>query len=152
MTTAPQLLLPLGPPVRIALIEEAPAPYGPTITCASDVWNALLPGVRQWDRERFMTVILNGAHQPIGFDTVSVGTLTTCHVHPREVMKALILANAAAFIAVHNHPSGDLTPSNADKEVTQTLKKAGQLLGIKLLDHVIVGQTGYYSFNEADQL
>ena len=100
MTTAPQLLLPLGPPIRVALIEEAPAAYGPAITSAGDVWKALLPDVRRWDRERFLTVILDASHRPIGVDTVSVGTLNACYVHPREVMKALIFANAAAFIAV----------------------------------------------------
>jgi len=151
-TSSATKLLPLGPPVRVTLIEEPPRSYGQAITKAADVWQALLPELRRWDRERFLTVILDGANQVIGLDTVSVGTLTTCYVHPREVMKALILANAAAFIGVHNHPSGQLTPSDADHALTRALARAGELIGIRLLDHIIVSPSGYFSFEEAGKL
>jgi DNA repair protein RadC len=100
------------------------------------------------DREQFVVCGLNAKHRVIGLNVVSVGTLTLSLVHPREVFKALILMNAAAWLCAHNHPSSDVTPSQEDRALTKRLRDAGELLGITLLDHLILGE-GCYSF--ADQ-
>jgi DNA repair protein RadC len=80
-------------------------------------------------------------------DEVSVGSLNQSIVHPRELFKTALLSSAAAIILVHNHPSGDPTPSREDIEITRRLKEAGEILGVKLLDHIIVGSS-YLSFTE----
>ena len=94
------------------------------------------------DREHFVTMMLDVKNRVIGIHTVSIGTLNASLVSAREVFKAAILCNAASIILAHNHPSGDLTPSPEDLQVTDVLKKAGSLLDIEVLDHVIVGEQG----------
>ena len=94
-----------------------------------------LPGV-----ETFQVVLLNTRRRLIRVEKISQGTLDTILVHPREVFKSAIAANAAAVVLVHNHPSGDPTPSEADIKVTRDLIRAGQLLKIEVLDHVILGR------------
>lgn len=96
------------------------------------------------DREHFVSLMLDVRNQVIGIHTVSVGSLFAAIVSPREVFKAAILANAAAIIVAHNHPSGDVSPSPEDIQVTKTLKEAGKLLDIEVLDHLIVGGDGAY--------
>jgi DNA repair protein RadC len=90
--------------------------------------------------EQFRVVLLNTRRRLIGLETISQGTLDTLLVHPREVFKRAIAANASAVVLVHNHPSGDPTPSEADIKVTRDLIRAGQLLKIEVLDHVIIGR------------
>ncbi len=104
------------------------------------------------DRERLICMLLNTKNFIIGMDVVSVGTLNQSCAHPRELFKAAILANAASIILVHNHPSGDPAPSQEDVQMTERMKKAGEILGIKLLDHVIIGELGNYSFANAGRL
>ena len=99
------------------------------------------------DREIFIAIYLNTKNEPVAVHTVSQGSLNASIVHPREVMKGAILSNSNSMIFVHNHPSGNPTPSNEDKNITDRLIEAGELMGIKVLDHVIVGE-GYYSFKE----
>lgn len=91
------------------------------------------------DTEEFQVLLLNTRRRLIRVDKISDGTLDTVLVHPREVFKAAIAANASAIILVHNHPSGDPTPSEADVKVTRDLIRAGQLLKIDVLDHIIFG-------------
>ena len=98
------------------------------------------------DREHFLVCGLDAKHRVIGINVVSVGSLTLSIVHPREVFKPLIVMNAAAWLASHNHPSGDATPSQEDRLLTKRLREAGDLLGITLLDHVILGEARHYSF------
>ena len=103
------------------------------------------------DRENFVVVCVNSKNMPIAINTVSIGSLNSSVVHPREVFKIAILSNAAGIIVAHNHPSGDTTPSKEDRSITETLNQAGQILGIAVLDHVIVGNDendAYYSFKE----
>jgi DNA repair protein RadC len=95
---------------------------------------------RPQEVEQFNVVLLNTRRRLIGLETVSQGTLDTLLVHPREVFKRAIAANASAVVLVHNHPSGDPTPSEADIKVTRDLIRAGQLLKIEVLDHVIIGR------------
>ncbi len=94
---------------------------------------------RQFQVENFQVVLLNTRRRLIRVENVSQGTLDTLLVHPREVFRPAIAANASALVAVHNHPSGDPTPSDADVRVTRDLIRAGQLLKIELLDHLILG-------------
>ena len=96
---------------------------------------------RPQDVEQFRVVLLNTRRRLIGLETISQGTLDTLLVHPREVFKRAIAANASAVVLVHNHPSGDPTPSEADIKVTRDLIRAGQLLKIEVLDHVIIGRS-----------
>ena len=95
---------------------------------------------RPQEVEQFRVVLLNTRRRLIGLETISQGTLDTLLVHPREVFKRAIAANASAVVLVHNHPSGDPTPSEADIKVTRDLLRAGQLLKIEVLDHVIIGR------------
>ena len=101
------------------------------------------------DREHFGALLLNTKNKVIGYHTVSIGSLNTSIVHPREVFKAAIVAGAAAIIVGHNHPSGDITPSIEDKDTTKRLSQSGELLGIRVLDSFIVSPgKDYYSFAE----
>lgn len=95
-----------------------------------------------WERETMFVLLLNTRRRVIAWQKLSVGTLDTLLVHPRDIFRLAIVANAAAIVLAHNHPSGDPSPSEADIRVTRDLIKAGQLLKIEVLDHVIVGSPG----------
>lgn len=99
-------------------------------------------------QEHFICISLNGANEVITSRVVSVGLVNKTHVHPREVFADPITDRASAIIIAHNHPAGELQPSKEDIKITADLKAAGQILGIKLLDHIIFNQKGYYSFLE----
>jgi DNA repair protein RadC len=123
-------------------------PEGEAIRGATDV----LPLVRHLaDRkqETFIAVSLNGAHEVIASRIITIGLLNSTQVHPREVFSDAIRDRACAIIVAHNHPSGNVTPSEEDKAVTLQLKKAGELLGIRLLDHIIFSPQRYHSFQES---
>jgi DNA repair protein RadC len=115
----------------------------------------VVPLVRHYaDRkqEHFLALSLNGAHEVMEVRVVSIGTVNRAVVHPREVFADALTDRAAALIVAHNHPSGNVEPSAEDREVTARLKSAGDMLGVRLLDHVIFGTRGYYSFLEQDTL
>lgn len=95
---------------------------------------------RFYNVEQFQIILLNTRRRLIRIERISQGTLDTLLVHPREVFKSAILANAAAIVLVHNHPSGDPTPSESDIKVTRDLIRAGQLLKIDVIDHIVLGQ------------
>ncbi len=99
-------------------------------------------------REVFICLHLNVKNRIIAEDTVSMGTLNNSLVHPREVFKKAVKNGAAAILVVHNHPSGDPTPSQDDHRVTLRLKEVGELLGIPLIDHIIIAKEGNFSFRE----
>ena len=134
--------------VRVELVREGPWPIGEPITTPAMVFELLKHHAARWDREHFLSVILDGQHRVVGIDDVAIGVPTSCPVHPREIFKAAILANASALIAAHNHPSGDVTPSTEDRVVTKRLAEAGKLLGIPLLDHLILTGTSFYSMKD----
>lgn len=113
---------------------------GPTLDTPERIADLLREANRNYAVEHFQAVLLNTRRKLIRVDHVSQGTLDTILVHPREVFKTAIAANAAAVVLVHNHPSGDPTPSEADIKVTRDLIRAGQLLKIDVLDHVIIGR------------
>ena len=102
------------------------------------------------DRENFVVMMLDAKNQVIGINTVSVGSLSSTPVHPREVFKPAILSNTAGVILCHNHPSGNLTPSESDKNLTRKIIQGGKLLDIKVIDHVIVTDGGHFSFVDED--
>lgn len=105
------------------------------------------------DREHLIVILLNSNNVVIGINTVSIGTLNSSLAHPREVFKTAILANAAAIIVAHNHPAGNVSPSNEDVTVTKKLGESGHILGIPVLDHVVVTAENddYYSFCDAQR-
>lgn len=134
-----------GPRVRVELVRDDGPTHPEPITTAGDIYKLLRDEARRWDREHFLTIMLDKDHRVLGIEEIAVGSLTGAPVHPREVFKGLILANADAFIAVHNH-HGNTTPSREDIAITERLKAAAELLGIRFLDHVIIGPNGYTSF------
>jgi len=103
-------------------------------------------------QEHFMVTTLNGAHELIKTHVVSIGLVNRTLVHPREIFRPAIEDNAAAIMICHNHPSSNLEPSIEDKEITTRLIKAGIIIGIEILDHLIVSTKGYYSFLEENLL
>ncbi|EAC1376130.1 DNA repair protein RadC [Escherichia coli] len=100
------------------------------------------------EREEFMVLYLNQQNQLISHETLFAGSISSTEVHPREVVKRALYFNAAAVLFAHNHPSGDITPSQADKTITQRLVQALQLVDIRVPDHLIVGGRQIYSFAE----
>jgi DNA repair protein RadC len=112
----------------------------PTLDNPEAIADLLREDNRVYDVEHFQAVLLNTRRRLISIEKISKGTLDTILVHPREVFKLAIAANASAIVLVHNHPSGDPTPSEADIKVTRDLIRAGQLLKIDVLDHVILGR------------
>ena len=131
---------------ELKVIRERRPGYAPMarIRDAASVYQAFKQHFAALDREQFVVVLLDGKNQVLGFNVVSVGTLTAALVHPREVFKASILASAAAIILLHNHPSGDPEPSAEDKAITERLRQVGDLVGIRVLDHVILGDEGKF--------
>jgi DNA repair protein RadC len=104
------------------------------------------------NKEHFFSFHLNSKNQLIREVLVSIGSLSTSVVHPREVFAPAVRDSTAAIIFMHNHPSGDSAPSREDKECTQRLVHAGQILGIRVLDHIVLGYDDYYSFADAGLL
>ena len=122
--------------------------------CAEEVFNSDIVKyeLKGADREKFICIHLDGKNRIRHYEVVSVGSLNSSIVHPREVYKAAIKSNAASVIFIHNHPTGDPTPSSDDIAITKRLVGAGKILGIKVLDHIIVGDTTHYSFSEENLL
>jgi DNA repair protein RadC len=112
------------------------------------VYELVEPELRGLDRETFRALALDGKNALVRSYLVSVGTLTTSLVHPREVFRPALRFGAASLVVVHNHPSGDPEPSVEDEEVTRRLVQAGRLLGVPLLDHVVVGERRWVSLAE----
>lgn len=132
------------PLYRVMLVKESSGRrYRCRITSDEAAYRALRPFFRNLDREQFLVCCLDAKHEIRAVNVVSVGSLTEAIVHPREVFKPAILANAHAVILAHNHPSGDPTPSDNDREITERLKLAGDLLGIKVIDSLVFGDSSY---------
>ena len=136
---------------RVELVCESGAdePEEVTLRTSTDVANLVRPVFAGADREKFVVVLLDAKHRATGINVVSVGSLTASIVHGREVFKPAIAGNAAAVILARNHPSGDPGPSAEDIEMTKRLRDAGELLGIRVLDHVILGDGKHHSFVDA---
>lgn len=137
------------PCVAIRAVEEAPFISNEEMRTPADAVRIVCRFLEKMDREYFCVVNLQSDTRPISMNVVSIGTLCCSIVHPREVFKSAILSNAASIILIHNHPSGRLSPSHEDFEITERLQQAGTLIGIPVTDHVIAGRAGdFFSFRE----
>jgi hypothetical protein len=112
---------------------------------SADIYQAWKERFAQVYREEFYVLLLNAKNRLTGFSLVSVGTISTTLVHPREVFTPVIHASAAAMILLHNHPSGDPHPSQEDVAITKRLREIAEVIGIRILDHIIIGETTYVS-------
>ena len=121
----------------------------PTITSPADVLG-LLTDIKDRRKEYFVALFLNARNQVICRENVSVGSLNASLVHPREVFVPAVGSSAASVILAHNHPSGDVTPSREDIELTRRMVQAGEIMGIEVLDHLIVGSERFLSMKEAN--
>ena len=118
------------------------------ITCPQDAANLLMEELRHLKEEHFVCLFLDTKNQVIGRQTLSIGSLNASIVHPREVYRAAIRRSSASILCAHNHPSGDPTPSPEDIALTRRLSEAGELLGVELLDHLVIGDNRYTSLKE----
>ena len=118
------------------------------ITSPGDAARFLMGRMRNETHEKFVVVLLNTKNRVIQVQQIAEGSLTSAVVHPREVYAPAIINHAACILVAHNHPSGDPYPSTEDRSLTNALTEAGNVIGIPLLDHVIIGDGGYYSFKE----
>jgi len=134
-----------GMECRVYLVRENPSIKPVEMNNARDVYDLVKQEMISADREMFLSVYISAANSLIGVETVSVATLSACMVSAREVFKGAILAYAVSIIICHNHPSGSLIPSAEDIRLTDLLIKAGDILDIKVLDHLIIGNDGYQS-------
>ena len=135
--------------VSIKMVREGSTKYeNRKIETPFDAYVLLKNFLEDSDREKLLVVCLDTKNQPINICTVSVGTLNSSLVHPREVFKTAILSNSNQIMLAHNHPSGISAPSNEDKAMTSRIKDAGVILGIELIDHIIIGRNEYFSFKE----
>ncbi len=110
----------------------------------------LLGSLRVAEREEVRVLTLDARHRPITCDTVAVGSINSSRLTPRDVLSAALRRGAAAVVVAHNHPSGDPSPSRADRVVTEALRSATALVGIPMLDHIIVAAHGHHSFREVE--
>ncbi len=129
-------------------IARSKLPETVKITCPQDVADLLMEEMRHYREEQFVCLFLNTKNHVIGRQTLSIGSLNASIVHPREVFKAAIRRSSASILCAHNHPSGDPTPSAEDLQLTKRLAEAGQLLGIELLDHLVIGDSSFISLKE----
>lgn len=121
------------------------------ISSMADIVTAM-SDIRELDREQLRVVFVDARHKIIGWEIVSVGTVTASLAHPREIMKGAILSNACGIILVHNHPSGEHDPSEEDIRLTQRINQACTIMGITLLDHIVMSVNGAYSFKTAGRI
>jgi len=128
----------------IQLVKEHTRGYSEPITNSHQVFNEL-KDIKDETKEVFIVFYLDTKNRIIAREIVHIGTLNASLVHPREIFRGAILRNCNSIIVAHNHPSGDVTPSNEDLEINEMLKKAGELLHIKLLDNIIVGTAMFKS-------
>lgn len=122
--------------------------FMPKISSSKDVLDFLADEMRSLEQETVRVLLLNTKHMLLHSAVISVGGLNYSPIHPREVYKQALKFSAAGIILVHNHPSGEAAPSEQDIKLTKRLKEAGEIMGIPLLDHLIIAETGYYSFSE----
>jgi DNA repair protein RadC len=135
--------------VRLQVVKEEVEYYSSKkVQSPKDLEEVVRKFIGDADREIFLSVNLSSANTINSIHVISIGSLNQSLVHPRECFKAALLCNAEAVVFAHNHPSGEVIPSLEDKQITTVLKQAGQLLGIRVLDHVIVGDGKYFSFQE----
>ena len=140
------------PIVKLKMVKEKTLPYGGArlnnAKKVAAVANLVLAGA---DREYLLVLSVNTKNQPIALEIVSIGSVDTAFAVPREVFKHAVLSNAAGILLVHNHPSGDCKPSKEDMHITERMERAGEILGIPVIDHVVLGEGEFYSFKERER-
>ena len=135
--------------VSLKMIKESSVLYANRrISKPNEIVDLLKIFLEDCDREKLIVCCLNTKNEPTSISVVSVGSLNTSIVHPREVFKTAVMSNSASIILAHNHPSSDITPSKEDIDITERIKQGGNILGIKLLDHLILGDGKYLSLLE----
>lgn len=136
--------------VSLKLVKENSVLYETrTIRSPYDAYKLIKKFLIDSDREKFVVACLDTKNQPVNISVVSIGSVNSAIVHPREVFKVAMLSNASKIICFHNHPSGNLKCSKEDENITNRLKECGEILGIELVDHIIVGDNDtYFSFKE----
>lgn len=122
------------------------------IRSPQDAAEFMMDELQHLTQEHFVCLFLNTKNEVIGKETIFVGSLNASIVHPREIFRKAIQRASAAIICLHNHPSGDPTPSAEDRHVTRRLREAGRIVGIEVLDHIIIGEQRFYSMKEQEQL
>ena len=140
--------------VSLKVVKESSVLYETRkITNPYDAYKLVKSFLIDSDREKFIVVCLDTKNQPVNIQVVSIGSLNSAIVHPREVFKIAILSNASSIICFHNHPSGNINPSGEDENITRRLKECGEILGIGLVDHIIVcDRDRYFSFKENNKI
>lgn len=133
------------------LVRRRIKPEGLKIKFPSDIM-PLIQHYGDRKQEHFLCISINGANEVMNIRVVTIGLINKSHVHPREVFADVISERASAVIIAHNHPNGDLIPSNEDIAITRRIKEAATILGISLLDHIIFNNKRYFSFAENDEL
>lgn len=136
------------PQLKLCILREPESAPMPEIHTPADFEQYLLP-MRHLSEEHFVTLHLSSIHKVIGYHLVSQGTLSSSLVHPREVFKAALLSNAYTIVLAHNHPAGSITASPDDIQTTKQLVDAGKIMGVTVLDHLIVTDSGVYSIRES---
>jgi DNA repair protein RadC len=133
-------------------VVATPLMRGKPITCSRDVVSALKPRLSKEPREHFVVIALDLKNRPISEFEVALGSLGACAVKPADVFRAVLRESSAAIVLVHNHPSGEPSPSTEDVAFTKRIKHAGELIGIRTVDHIIIGEPGYFSFLDSGLL
>lgn len=135
----------------IKLVREATTQYNNTnIKNITDIIKLVdnIEDIKNNDVENVYIICLNNKSVPVNYSLIAKGTINTSMIDPKTIFKTILLSNASAFIMVHNHPSGDPTPSKEDYKITNILKQASNLLDIKFLDHIVIGNDNYISCME----
>jgi DNA repair protein RadC len=122
------------------------------VRCPDDAASLVIEDMRNLDREHFAVILLDSKNAVISIEKVSVGTVNSSIVHPREVLKPALEKSATSIILVHNHPTGNVSPSREDIMITRRFEKCGRILGIEVVDHIIVGDGNYRSMKESGYL
>ena len=125
---------------------------GLSVSCSKDVYDQFRFRLASLTREQFTVLTLNTRNRILSEDLCALGSINTVHVHPSEVVRQAIIRCAPSIICIHNHPSGDPTPSPEDRLLTERISQAASLMGVRMLDHVIVAAQSYYSFSDAGAL
>ena len=138
-------------PYRVSVVREKTDRY-PQVSSSRELRSIANEFLADAATERFLVFFLDSKNRITGFNETSIGSLNISIVHPRDTMRAAVIQGASVIILVHNHPSGDPTPSREDRECTKRLCHAGRILGIRVLDHIVVGDGNYFSFADACML
>ncbi len=139
--------------VHLQMVRDSMVPYGgEKLGCAYEAVELAKQLIPQADREYVIICCVDSAMKPTSIEIAGTGGVNSCPIYCANLFKSAILSNAMGILMFHNHPSGDVTPSRDDYECTERVQKAGEILGIPLIDHIILGDGDYYSFKEQNKL